>query len=915
MSLTAGTRIGPYEVLGSLGAGGMGEVYRARDSKLKREVAIKVLPADVANDRERLARFQREAEVLASLNHPFIAHVYGIEDPSTGSGQAALVMELVEGEDLSQRIARGPIPVDEALATAKQIAAALEAAHDAGIVHRDLKPGNIKVRDDGTVKVLDFGLAKALAQGSRIGEQGSGEVANSPTITSPAMTMRGVILGTAAYMSPEQAKGKVVDKRADIWAFGCVLFEMVTGKRAFKGDDVTDIITSVMRDTPDWNALPAETPLTIRTLLRRCLEKDLRKRAPHMAIARLAIEDAMTSGSEVGAVKPAVVVPASRGRRGVSALLIAATAVVVALGGFAAWRLAPVPAAPTVVRFQIPTSPEAMLQANFNRQLLAVSPDGTQVVGASDALYIRSISEVEARLVAGTDGFTSLTHPAFSPDGKSIAFWAGSDRTLKRVTISTGAVTTLCPLSEGGYGLDWAGDQIYFSDNDEGIKRVAATGGEPALIIPVTPPEQAYGPQLLPGGDAVMFTVGARNMLAWDNATIVVESLRTKTRKVVLEKATNARYVSTGHLVFGRGGVLYAVRFDLEQLAVLGQPMAVVEGVRRAAPGTTGAVQMAVSDGGTLAYIEGPVSAQGAPFQIALFDHRGNSEPLTIQAGAYSHPRVSPDGTRVAMTVDDGKERQVWIYGLGKGSAARRLTFGGDNVLAEWSRDGERVAFHSTRDNQRGIWWQRADGADTAVRLTEPREDASHVPQSFSADKQHLLFDEAKDNRVTLWDLTIADRTVKQIAIPDSDAATDATFSPDGRWFAYTVRPLTAQAIVYVEPYPPTGARYQISSPGEDGHHPVWSRDGKELAYTPGPGNRFHVKSITTTPEFAFGDAVLIPRPFINAPPSSERTYDTTPDRRILSLRTDIGPDGKPMSPNVQVVVNWLEELKQRLPK
>src|SRR5215203_196906 len=296
MSLAAGDRLGPFEIVGKLGAGGMGEVYRARDSKLKREVAIKVLPADLATDRERLARFQREAEVLASLNHPHIAHVYGIEDPSTGSGQpTALVMELVEGEDLSQRIARGAIPIDEALPIARQIAEALEAAHDAGIIHRDLKPANIKLRSDGTVKVLDFGLAK---QGSGIGHQGSGNVENSPTITSPAVTMHGVILGTAAYMSPEQAKGNAVDKRADIWAFGCVLYEMLTGARAFTGDDVTDIITSVMRDAPDWNALPVTTPASIRILLRRCIEKDPRKRAPHIAIARLAIDDAVVITGE-----------------------------------------------------------------------------------------------------------------------------------------------------------------------------------------------------------------------------------------------------------------------------------------------------------------------------------------------------------------------------------------------------------------------------------------------------------------------------------------------------------------------------------------------------------------------------------------------------------------------------------------
>ncbi|HYE86718.1 MAG TPA: protein kinase, partial [Vicinamibacterales bacterium] len=755
----------------------------------------------------------------------------------------------------------------------------------------------------------DFGLAKAGGMGAA----SAVEIANSPTITSPAMTMRGVILGTAAYMAPEQAKGKAVDRRADIWAFGCVLYEMLTGRRAFQGDDVTDIITSVMRDTPDWNALPAEASAGIRTLLRRCLEKDPRKRAPHISIARMAIDDAMATTGELMAAKAAATTVSQPTRRVGAITVVAASLVAAALGGFTSWRMAPKPAPPPIVRFQMPTTPDQMLQANYNRQLLAVSPDGTQIAAASDALYVRSMSESQGRLVPGTDIFTSITHPVFSPDGASLAFWAASDRTLKRVALSTGAITTLCSLGEGGYGLDWAGTQLYFADNGKGISRVSATGGDAALIIPIAPPMDAYGPQLLPDGDSLLFTLGTRNMLDWSTATIVIESLRTKTRTVVLENATTARYVKTGHLVFARGGVLHAVRFDLTRRAVLGEPTAVVEGVRRAAPGTTGAVQYAVSDGGTLVYIAGPVSTLGSPLQVAMFDGKGGAEPLGIPLGAYSHPRVSPDGGRVAITVDEGKERQVWIYGLGRTSAARRLTFGGNNTLAEWSRDGQRVAFQSTRDGG-GIWWQRADGADTATRLTKPAPGATHVPQSFSPRDQHLLFDEVKDGKVTLWDLTIADGGIRQIPIPESTATSDATLSPDGRWLAYTVRPLTAQAVVYVEPYPPTGARYQLSLPGEDGHHAVWARDGKQLFYTPGPGNRFHAKSIMTVPEFAFGDAEMIMRPFINAPPSSERTYDTTLDNRILSLRADVGPDGRPMSPQVQVIFNWLTELKQRLP-
>jgi Tol biopolymer transport system component len=555
-----------------------------------------------------------------------------------------------------------------------------------------------------------------------------------------------------------------------------------------------------------------------------------------------------------------------------------------------------------------------MLQMNFNRHLLAVSPDGQRVALTADRLYVRSVSDDQPRPVPGTEAFTSLTQPAFSPDGTSIAFWAASDRSLKRVNLTTNAISTLCAVNEGGYGVTWAGDQIFFGDNGKGIQRVSENGGQPELVIPNVDREEFYGPQLLPDGDAILFTLGVRNMPAWDQANIVVQSLRTKARKVVLEKATNAQYLASGHLIFNRGGVLYAVQFDLKQLAVVGQPIAVVEGVRRSAPGTTGAVQVAVSPAGTLAYIAGPVSASGAPVQIAMFDRNGVAEPLNIPRGAYSHPRVSPDGSSVAMTVEDGNDMQVWIYGIAKSSAARRLTFGGDNMRAEWTHDGQRVAFQSTREGDASIWWQKADGSDTATRLTKPAAGVSHVPQSFSKDDQHMLFDEIKGTAVTLWDWSFVEQ--KAVLVPNvaTDMPTDATFSPDGRWFTYTIRPPSAQAIVYVEPYPTTGARYQISAPGEDGHHPVWSRDGKALYYTPGPGNRFHMKSITTAPTFGFSDTVLIPRPFVNAPPSSERTYDIAPDHRVLGLRTDIGADGRPMSPEVQVVLNWFDELRKRVP-
>ncbi len=485
------------------------------------------------------------------------------------------------------------------------------------------------------------------------------------------------------------------------------------------------------------------------------------------------------------------------------------------------------------------------------------------------------------------------------------------------MTLGSSAIITLCPLSEGGLGLTWAGDFIYFADAGQGIKRVPANGGKVEVVVGLTGRDEVYGPQLLPDGDTLIFTLGTRGMPSWDQARVVAQSLRTGQRTTLLENATDGRYVATGHLMFGRGGVVFAVPFDATRRAVVGEPISVIEGVRRAAPGTTGAVHFAVSDTGSLVYLPGPVSTAGASLQLALFDRTGAAESLNVPLGAYYNPRVSPDGARLAVATDDSKEAVIWIYGFAKSSAARRLTFGGRNTSPVWSADGQRVTFQSTREGDASIWWQRADGTDTATRLTRPEQGASHNPQSWSPDGRHLLFDEVRLDRVAIMDLSLPDGKVTPFSSLESDAPSDATFSPDGKWVAYSVRPVTGttQAIVYVEPYPRTGARYQISKAEEDGHHAVWSPDGRELFYTPGPGNRFLVVPITTTPSFAFGDPVLIPRLFVNAPPTAARPFDIARDgKRFLGLRADVGSNGLPVAPQIQVVLNWTEELKQRVP-
>ena len=594
-----GQSLGPYQVLAKIGAGGMGEVYRARDTKLEREVAIKVLPSAVEHDRDRVLRFEREAKALAALHHPHIATLFGMEQDA---GRHFLVMELVDGEDLAERLRRGPLPTADALAIARQIAEALEAAHERGIVHRDLKPANIKVTSDETVKVLDFGLAKALVAPEGA-DDAAGGAANSPTLSAMA-TGAGIILGTAAYMSPEQAKGLPVDHRSDVFSFGCVLFEMLGGHQPFAGETVTDVLASVVAREPDWTMLPGTLDPRISKLLRRCLAKPRRQRWHAIGDVRAELESIIAEPpSAVPAASMLVAPPPPLWRR---LAPLAATAIVAGASvGAIVSQLQPASAPPMVVRFQVATSSASALETNFNRSVIAVSPDGRQVVVAGDRLYLRSAADAAPQPVPGTEGFTSTTHPVFSPDGRSLAFWAASDRTLKRVTLGSSAVATVCALSEGGLGIQWVGDHIYIGDQGEGILRVSANGGQPEPVVVPTGREEFYGPQLLADGDTLLFTIGSRGMSSWDQASIVLYSLRTKQRKTLIEGATNGLYVPTGHLLYSRGGVLYAVALDLSSQAVTGEPVPVIEGVRRSAPGTTGAVHIAVSPAGTLAYLPG----------------------------------------------------------------------------------------------------------------------------------------------------------------------------------------------------------------------------------------------------------------------------------------------------------------------
>ncbi|MEP7247037.1 MAG: protein kinase [Gammaproteobacteria bacterium] len=894
MTLLPGARLGPYEILALLGVGGMGEVYRARDTKLGRDVALKVLLDAVASDPERIARFSREAQVLASLNHPNIGGIYGLED---ANGVTGLVLELVEGPTLADRIAHGAIPLAEAIPIARQIADALVAAHEQGIIHRDLKPANINVRNDGTVKVLDFGLAKALGPASAVGGSGAG----SPTITTPAMTQMGVILGTAAYMSPEQAKGRGADKRSDVWAFGCVLYEMLTGRRAFQGEDVSDTLASVLKSDPDWNALPSTLPGSIRSLIEGSLKKDRRERIGDVSTALFVLNHPQAGSTAAPVSQPS---PQALWRRAVFFVVGVAIGVAAATG---VWKLKPSPAVP-VTRFAF-TLPQGQ-QVTLQRQALAIAPDGTRIAYAADGrLYLRAMSELEARAIPETDGAVA---PVFSPDGQSLVFFSVPDSALKRIAVSGGVPTKICQ-SQVPTGMSWGSDGILFAVPGQGIMRVSPNGGNPEMLVAMNGSEgYVNDPQILPGDGALLFTVAPGAAAAggdqWANARTLVQSLKTGERKTLIEGGADARYVPTGHLVYVRGGTLFALPFNLATLTVTGGAVSVVEGVRRVTAGTAGTAHFAFSNSGSLAYLPGPAS--GPQQALFLFDRKGGMDTLNLPPGSYGYPRVSPDGTRLAFETTDRKGTAVSIYELSGASSVRRLTFDSNNRFPIWSADGHRITFQSDREGDHGLFWQSVDGG-AAQRLTKPDPGTSHVPESWSPAGETLLFSATKGLATSLWTLSVPDRkTLRFDDIQSSGTPTDAAFSPDGRWVAYqTAEPGETEGTTYVQSFPPSGTKHEIARGGR----PLWSRDGKELFYIPSP-TQFMAVTVRTEPNWSVAGPVAVPRGFGASSPATPRTFDILPDGRFVGIGT-VGQDRNGSGPaQIQVVLNWFEELKVRVP-
>ena len=735
------------------------------------------------------------------------------------------------------------------------------------------------------------------------------------------MTAVGLILGTAAYMSPEQAKGLTADKRSDVWAFGCVLYEMLSGKRAFAGEDVSDTLAAVLRGEADWTALPADVSPTTRLLLQRCLEKDRKKRIADISIARFLIDEPTIVTTRAGIALPTMV---PTWRRAVPFLVTAVFAAALVAG--VAWTLRPAPTPLTISRFTVPL-PESQVFTNDGRHLLAISPDGTRMVYvANGRLHLRSMSDLEATPISGTEGRQGVLNPVFSPDGGSVAFWVAEDRMIKKIDVNGGAAVNICQAVRPS-GIAWDASGILFGQGSEGIMQVAAAGGKPETLVRVDDGEIAHGPQMLPDGRSVLFTVATGSSAdRWDKAKVVLQSLDSGERKTLIDGGSDGRFLPTGHIVYALGGTLFAVPFDLRRLETKGGPMPIVQGVRR---GNTpeinpGTAHFSVSNTGALIYAPGPLSPAAPDQELVRLDPKGGLEPLKLTRGRYETPRVSPDGKHLAFGTENAKEAIVWIYDLSGASSMRQLTVQGRNRYPIWSADGERVAFQSDREGDVAIFWQRADGTGPAERLTRPEPGTSHFPESWSPQGDGFLFSVFRAGGgalVSLWTFSLQDKKAEPFGGVQSSAASlpRSVFSPDGRWVAYQSDE-TGTTAVHVQPFPATGAKYPISK--GRAFSPVWLPNGKGLLYVDtatSPTGRLVAVSLTTQPTFTFGNPVVVPSGRLQTgsvgAPNSPRRFDMHPAGAIIgTVESEPASSAALAAPRIEVVLNWFEELKARVP-
>lgn len=882
-----GQSIAHYHVQAKIGMGGMGEVYRATDSRLDRDVALKLLPEKFARDTERMARFEREAKVLASLNHPNIASIYGLEE---SNGARALVMELVEGVTLAERIKRGPLPLDEALPIAKQIAEGLEYAHERGIIHRDLKPSNVNVRPDGQVKILDFGLAKAFE-----GETSEEEIENSPTLSAMATRM-GVLLGTAAYMSPEQARGKRVDRRADIWAFGCVLYEMLTGREAFAGETTSDILACVIRAEPDWSSIPTSVPPRIRELLRRCLQKDPKQRLRDIGDARITIEEALSGTPQEAEVLQAGTVHLPVWRRLVPWAAGILLGIVV---GAVIWELRPRAPGTQIMHFSFAPPPGDSLQFRFGSTPLAISRDGMEVVflalhAGTQRLYIRRMDRLESEPLVGTD---NADMPFFSPDGRWLAFFA--DGKLKKVSVLGGNPITLCdapgPFSSGTWAPD--GSIIFAPSQTSGLSRISAAGGtpQPFAKLDSSKGERSHRwPQVLPGGKAVLYSSGSSDGLKWD-WSIATATLKTGAVKPLRIQGWHPRYSPGGYLTLERSGGLFAVPFNPQSLEVTGSPLPVLQHQG-----------LAISETGSLVYVP-PGATLG---NLAWVNRKGGVAPLGAPTKDYQpRVRLSPDGKHVVVVIVTEDSYDVWTYDILHGSLTR-FTFEGDNVSPTMSRDGQRIAFSKYRTETISIMAKTVDGSGNEETLLSVQRSTGVIyllPTSWSPDGKFLAYVQiGRSGKREIWVLPLEGERKPQLLLANQFDNSNGSFSPDGKYLAY-VSNEAGRNEVYVMPFRNESRKWQISTGGGDS--PVWERDGKQFFYRES-GNIMGV-DVRTQPAFtASTPRVIVPAKAIGDLQSGMDVFDVSPDGQRFLIHQQTSEAAQ--TTQINVILNWSEELRRR---
>ena len=914
-----GERFGGYELTASLGAGGMGEVYRARDLKLGREVAIKLLPALLADDVDRIARFRREAQILATLNHPHVAAIYALEEDK---GVLGLVLELVEGPTLADRLASGPLPLDEALRVGRQTAEALEAAHAKGIVHRDLKPANIKTAAGGTVKVLDFGLAKPTSD-----DPGSG----ASMLATIEATQEGMIVGTAAYMSPEQARGLAVDARTDIWAFGCVLYESLTGRKAFRGETIADCIAAILNNEPDWTALPSSTPSDVIELLKHCFEKDSTRRLQNIGDARHTLDDIVAR-----AMAPAYVQArrsrARAMRRAAWAAPLAGIAVAVFIGVRAVRQMNMTPQ-----QLEIGLPGDEFIAPSHSSEL-ALSPDGTLVAYAStkamtnlagmvapagadgglaadmagsmpsmtmaEQIYVRAIGQrAAARPIGGALGGA----PFFSPDGRWLGFWHAPTATLRKVALTGGAPVKVTDAVSGIAGATWGPDDtIVFAWFD--LFRAPAAGGSPSLLLKVDEQrgERFYRhPTFLPSGKAVLFTIGMADTYSYDDAHIGVLSLESGQKTILIEGGSSARYSPSGHLIYAREGKLFAVPFDAERLHVTGEPFPVADGVFMSA--TTGMAAYSISSDGHLVYAAGPIE-QGTRVPVWV-DRQGKPTRLPLPPRSYLHPRLSPDGRQVAIEVE-GASHDIFTYDIARDTLTK-MSFDGASHWPTFTPDGRNLTFRSWKTGTMTMWSMPADRSGPPTLLTDVGSMQS--PESWSPDGTVLAFTQMDDpaSGSDIYVLPLGGDRKPFPVVRTKFSEGSPKFSPDGHWLAYSSNE-SGRSEVYVMAYPGPGPKIQVSNSG--GTDPMWRRDGRELYYR--YGNQMMAVVVGTGRTFTVSKPqVLWEGQYLAGVGSSCGMAGPT------SANYDVSADGERFlmiedkSQNVEckllrVVSNWSTELK-----